>query len=219
VDGVRRVELAAIQFPPQLVGSARIIQVDTDTPILADVFVHPDLRRLGIGSLLVEAARAWAESQQENLYLHVRPNNPARKLYEAQGFKYTGEVNESGSCWMVKMANGGRIEEVIPQVAIARQFVFDVTAFERIAGAARGPVVMEHEDLFDSPQYDLLKPFAEEDRARGTGQLMVQLVNGKGDTLGDLWLLFTKETIRFSRPPQVRVGSLRIPCGREVQVA
>ncbi|HEX8505496.1 MAG TPA: GNAT family N-acetyltransferase [Hymenobacter sp.] len=110
VDGVRRVDLVAMQYPLMLVGSARITDVDTDAPLLGDVYVHPDLRRLGIGTLLVRAAKAWADQHGKGLCLHVRPDNPALQLYLDEGFEdWYGQKTDEGSLWLIKCAFEGKL--------------------------------------------------------------------------------------------------------------
>lgn len=115
VDGVRRVEIAAVQHPLLLVGAARIIEITESGAILSDVLVHPDLRRLGIGTLLVRAAKTWTDQCGLDLYLHVKPDNPALQLYLAEGFEdFYGQKTEEGSLWLISVAHEGRLhrEEV-----------------------------------------------------------------------------------------------------------
>jgi GNAT superfamily N-acetyltransferase len=109
VDGYVSVRLAAVQYPITLVGFADITEPRSETPILGNLYVHPDLRRLGIATSLLRHAKQWAHKHEKSLYLHVKPDNPSRALYEAEGFEYTGEVSEEGSLWMVKLAHEGRI--------------------------------------------------------------------------------------------------------------
>ena len=102
VDGAQWVQLGALTHEhTELVGSATIMHADTVTPTLVDVFVHEAHRRTGVATALVRAAKRWADEQSRFLYLHVLPENPARLLYEQQGFEYTGEVKDDGAWWMV----------------------------------------------------------------------------------------------------------------------
>ncbi|WP_018128178.1 GNAT family N-acetyltransferase [Balneola vulgaris] len=54
-----------------------------------DVAVHPDARGLGIGTKLLETVEAEAEGLGcSKITLEVRTDNPAKKLYEREGFEY-----------------------------------------------------------------------------------------------------------------------------------
>lgn len=54
-----------------------------------DVAVHPDARGLGIGTKLLETVEAEAEELGcSKITLEVRTDNPAKKLYEREGFEY-----------------------------------------------------------------------------------------------------------------------------------
>lgn len=100
---------------------------------------------------------------------------------------------------------------------LARFFTLDthrVGELHLVEGLA---VVLEHEDLMASPQYERLKPYVEEDKARGTGQRMLAVVNERGLTLPDVWNMLASGEVQFSQAPQVRVGRVRFPCGKEVQ--
>jgi len=102
VDGRNWLEMTAVQYPFMLVGTATIEYIDTDTPVLGNLYVHPDLRRLGIATELVWAAKAWCRQCGKQLYLHVMAANyGAVKLYEAEGFVRTGEVSDIGSDFMM----------------------------------------------------------------------------------------------------------------------
>lgn len=57
--------------------------------LLNDLFVAPDARRLGVGKLLLERARSYAESTgAAGLMLQTAKDNyPAQALYESLGWK------------------------------------------------------------------------------------------------------------------------------------
>lgn len=56
--------------------------------ILNDVYVVPEARKQGVGSLLMEEAKAWAAmTESKGLVLETaRDNTTAQRLYEMQGF-------------------------------------------------------------------------------------------------------------------------------------
>ena len=60
---------------------------------ITNVATHPDFRRRGLASSLLEALKAEAPKRQiESLFLEVRRSNqPARALYEKHGFATIGE--------------------------------------------------------------------------------------------------------------------------------
>ncbi len=56
--------------------------------ILNDLFVISEARRSGIGSRLLRRAKEWArETGAEGLTLETAIDNPAQRLYEAEGWK------------------------------------------------------------------------------------------------------------------------------------
>ena len=54
---------------------------------LMEVTLVPEHRNLGVGSLLMEAVLAYADSLGRRVCLHVEPFNPARRMYERLGFR------------------------------------------------------------------------------------------------------------------------------------
>src|SRR4029453_2953257 len=60
--------------------------------VLAKVYVNPAEQNRGVGSALLDKAK---ELRPEELYLWVFQKNPARRLYERQGFE------------LVKLTDGG----------------------------------------------------------------------------------------------------------------
>ncbi|PTS89789.1 GNAT family N-acetyltransferase [Sphingomonas sp. HMWF008] len=52
------------------------------------VCTHPDHQGRGLGRALMEAVIAPILAQGEAAFLHCYPDNPARQLYEALGFRY-----------------------------------------------------------------------------------------------------------------------------------
>ncbi len=54
-----------------------------------DVAVHPDARGMGIGTLMLnKIEEEAAEMGCSKITLEVRTDNPAKKLYEREGFEY-----------------------------------------------------------------------------------------------------------------------------------
>lgn len=54
-----------------------------------DVAVHPDARGMGVGTKLLNHVNEEAERMGcSKITLEVRTDNPARKLYEREGFEY-----------------------------------------------------------------------------------------------------------------------------------
>ena len=54
-----------------------------------DVAVHPDARGMGIGTRLLEKVKEEAEELGcSKITLEVRTDNPAKKLYEREGFEF-----------------------------------------------------------------------------------------------------------------------------------
>ncbi len=54
-----------------------------------DVAVHPDARGMGVGTRLLNHVNKEAERMGcSRITLEVRTDNPARKLYEREGFEY-----------------------------------------------------------------------------------------------------------------------------------
>ncbi|HTJ93574.1 MAG TPA: GNAT family N-acetyltransferase [Pararobbsia sp.] len=63
-----------------------------DAAVLASIFVLPHLRRSGLGRRLLDRYIEDAHEQGfGNLTLGVKPDNPARHLYEKAGFLFTHE--------------------------------------------------------------------------------------------------------------------------------
>jgi ribosomal protein S18 acetylase RimI-like enzyme len=70
--------------------------VDEETPELG-IAVAPGLRGHGIGRALLRALiDAAARNDHPGISLSVAPANPARRLYESEGF---GKVGEDGASW------------------------------------------------------------------------------------------------------------------------
>jgi ribosomal protein S18 acetylase RimI-like enzyme len=73
--------------------------VPTDDPVVAELismWVHPGVRGKGVGDALIQAVAQWARSTgATTLRLTVMDNNPAAAaLYERNGVRFTGEVEE-----------------------------------------------------------------------------------------------------------------------------
>jgi GNAT superfamily N-acetyltransferase len=55
--------------------------------ILNDLFVLPEARRSGVGARLLRRAKEWARATgAEGLVLETAVDNPAQRLYEAEGW-------------------------------------------------------------------------------------------------------------------------------------
>lgn len=60
--------------------------------ILNDLFVEEKYRKNGIGKKLLDAAKACAKNKgYKGLALETHPDNPARRLYEKEGWKIDDE--------------------------------------------------------------------------------------------------------------------------------
>ncbi len=54
-----------------------------------DVAVHPDARGMGVGTKLLEYVKAEADEMGcSKITLEVREDNPAKRLYEREGFEF-----------------------------------------------------------------------------------------------------------------------------------
>jgi GNAT superfamily N-acetyltransferase len=60
--------------------------------VLNDLFVVPEARRNGVGAMLLDYARRWAEAEKAHyLTLSTAIDNPAQRLYEACGWRLDRE--------------------------------------------------------------------------------------------------------------------------------
>lgn len=90
-------DLFVIECEGQLVGS---VQLDRDTPPngrhraeVSKLLVHPDARRQGLGSALMDALERRAIAQGRSLLtLDTRAGDPASALYRARGYVALGEI-------------------------------------------------------------------------------------------------------------------------------
>ncbi len=79
------------------------------------IAVDPPMRRKGLGGALIAALAANARQRgAERLFLEMRENNPARTLYEAQGFTPIGRRKNYYS-----LGDGARMDAIT--------FGFDIT--------------------------------------------------------------------------------------------
>lgn len=98
VDGSRGSGRATFfaQLGDDLVGLVGGYREEPSSPVveLLSMWVAPHVRGQGVGVLLVEAVTAWAiETNATSISLWVtRGNTPAERLYGANGFVATGEV-------------------------------------------------------------------------------------------------------------------------------
>lgn len=82
---------AAVDEQGQVLGYAGILQV-LDEGYIDNIAVHPSVRRMGIGTALIQKLLEQRAAQNLSfLTLEVRESNvPARKLYENYGFVTVG---------------------------------------------------------------------------------------------------------------------------------
>lgn len=106
VDGDHRMEIIARDPDNEIceegfIGTARVEEADSLTPVLVDVYVRPEARRNGVATEITLRAMIWAAMEGKTLYLFVAPANlPAQNLYEDLGWTYTGDKTGHGSWWM-----------------------------------------------------------------------------------------------------------------------
>lgn len=90
-------DLFAVEFDGRLAGS---VQLDRDTPPngrhraeVTKLLVHPDARRQGLATALMDALEARAlERGRGLLTLDTRTGDPADALYRARGYRAIGEI-------------------------------------------------------------------------------------------------------------------------------
>ncbi|MGQ4537762.1 GNAT family N-acetyltransferase [Dermabacteraceae bacterium P7074] len=74
----------------RLIGLARVVGDGATICYLQDILVHPDYRRAGIGSRLIEAA--FAPFPRVRQHVLITDEEPGQKaFYETAGFKQLGE--------------------------------------------------------------------------------------------------------------------------------
>src|SRR3546814_7791545 len=60
------------------------------------IAVHPQHRRKGLGRTLIEMLKERARARQvAHIFLQMRSNNPAARLYEATGFTAIGKIGRA----------------------------------------------------------------------------------------------------------------------------
>jgi GNAT superfamily N-acetyltransferase len=79
-------------------GSARLLDPETEPARVRAMFVRPDWTRRGLGRRILEACEAAARAEGFRR-MALMATLPGRPLYEAYGFRGSGEV-------MVRMPNG-----------------------------------------------------------------------------------------------------------------
>jgi [ribosomal protein S18]-alanine N-acetyltransferase len=68
-------------------------EIHDGAAVLASIYVAPEQRGRGIGRQLLERFAADARAQGlARLALGVKPDNPARRLYERAGFRFTHDA-------------------------------------------------------------------------------------------------------------------------------
>ena len=93
------------------------------TPHQQELVVHPDFRRQGIGTRLVEAGLAYARTQdQAALTLAPPPGNSGAEAFATRlGFTY------DSSLWQLRLPPDREIDRpVFPPTVVARPFTADV---------------------------------------------------------------------------------------------
>lgn len=93
---------------------------DPDAGVIAQLAVHPALRRLGIGSLLIRAAEeVIAERGRATAHLAVDDANlDARRLYERLGYR---PVRQQVGEWVERWPDGRVQRRRSPQTLLARE--------------------------------------------------------------------------------------------------
>jgi hypothetical protein len=169
----------------------------------------------------------WATTKiGRNKYHFYQANGESLCNYERQPgelhFALRSNLFEKELCEACSHPRHDKIQKRLLQEAVpvlVGRYILDVPRFEQLVREHAGLVVLEHEDLMASPQYDQLKPWLVPDTSRGWGMHMLPLAEEDGTTSGKLWMLFCQKVIHFARMPQLRIGSLRVPCGKEVASA
>lgn len=64
-----------------------------DNICIMDIAILTEHRRQGIGRALLREVLEEAQRTHKTVTLHVEPDNPAKLLYHAEGFKVTGEIS------------------------------------------------------------------------------------------------------------------------------
>ncbi|MBK1670782.1 GNAT family N-acetyltransferase [Rhodovibrio sodomensis] len=90
-------DLFAVERGGRIVGS---VQLDRDMPpngrhraAVTKLLVHPDARRQGLATALMDALEARALQQGRTLLtLDTRTGDPAARLYRARGYRAVGEI-------------------------------------------------------------------------------------------------------------------------------
>jgi len=76
-------------------------QLTDDVAVVHTLAVHPAFLHHGIGRRLLEYAVAWAKAQgSRTIHLDTyEKNEPAKRLYEAMGFRFCGKIDLGYAAW------------------------------------------------------------------------------------------------------------------------
>lgn len=77
-----------------------------ETPLIEDMFIGDQYQNKGIGTKLLKRLELYAKKNNYSyVKLFVEENIKAEKLYQKQGYKFTGEINNKGEREYCKLLN------------------------------------------------------------------------------------------------------------------
>jgi ribosomal protein S18 acetylase RimI-like enzyme len=83
--------------------------IDQETPELS-ISVLPAYRGCGLGTMLLRNLLSVAELRFQSISLSVSQSNPARRLYEREGFQSIGVYDDEGTIIMLRESGSKRID-------------------------------------------------------------------------------------------------------------
>jgi ribosomal protein S18 acetylase RimI-like enzyme len=84
---------SAITFCGRNIGAIAVEREDTHIQ-LTQLYIIPSVQKRGIGTYLIRQLIEEAKGSRKPLRLRVLATNPARRLYERQGFRVTAQTTE-----------------------------------------------------------------------------------------------------------------------------